>query len=107
MPLQPAAPTVIVVEHTETQPFAPVTFTLYDPEAVTVAVAVVCTGDVLHAYVYGAWPPVAVTLTVPLLLFAEQLTFGVGSTVTVVLALVVLHAPLAITTEYAPAPVAI
>jgi len=49
---------------------------------------------------------VAVTLTVLLLVLEEQFTVGAGFTETVVDADVLMHEPLATTTEYAPPVVA-
>ena len=48
------------------QPLASVTVTVYVPALSPVAVGVVCTGVVFHEYVYGAVPPVAFTVAVPL-----------------------------------------
>jgi hypothetical protein len=44
---------------------ASVTVTIYVPAARPVAVAVVCTGNVFHEYVYGPTPPAGVAVAVP------------------------------------------
>jgi hypothetical protein len=52
---------------TAVQPFASVTVTKYVPAVRPEAVAPVWAGDVLQLYVYGAVPPLAVTVAAPLM----------------------------------------
>ncbi len=56
---------VIVTLVVRVQPFASVTVTVYVPAVNPVAVAAVC--PPVQAYVYGAVPPLAVTVAAPVL----------------------------------------
>ena len=89
---------MMVVVHEVVHPFAPVTVTVYVPEAPTVAVAVVCAGVVFQEYVYGDRPPDASTVTDALVALLEQLAEGAEVVVRAMPDEVLEHTPEATTT---------